>query len=95
MDVYTSFFELSAPVAYELFAHSLFSADFTQLGMSVTWRRVFCTHKKKIIGRNKYLVGEATKSSIFNSCQAKIERRSELAGVAICGGATMRHNAED
>jgi hypothetical protein len=63
-----------------LYAHTLFSVDFTQLGMNVHRRSVFFAHKKRITERNSHLVGEASRSSISNGCQAKTERRRLLAG---------------
>jgi hypothetical protein len=45
MDVCTSVFEFSAPFAHMLYAHTLFSVDFTQLGMNVHRHSVLCTHK--------------------------------------------------
>jgi hypothetical protein len=46
MDVCTSVFEFSAPFAHMLYAHTLFSVDFTQLGMNVHRRSVLCTQKR-------------------------------------------------
>jgi hypothetical protein len=45
MDVCTSIFEFSAPFAHVLYAQTPFSVDFTQLGMNVHRRSVFCTQK--------------------------------------------------
>lgn len=42
---------------------------------------VFFAHKKHTTARNSQLTAEASKNSISNDCQAKTERRSELAGV--------------
>jgi hypothetical protein len=75
MDVCTSVFEFSAPFAHVLYAHTLFSVDFTQLGMNVHRRSVFFSHKKQITERNSHLAGEASGSSISNGFQAKTERR--------------------
>jgi hypothetical protein len=42
---------------------------------------VFFAHKKRITERNSHLAREASGSSISNGCQAKTERRRQLAGV--------------
>jgi hypothetical protein len=43
---------------------------------------VFFAHKKRITERNSHLAGEASGSSISNGCQAKTERRRQLATAA-------------
>jgi hypothetical protein len=90
MDVCTSVFEFSAPFAHVLYAHTLFSVDFTQLGMNVHRRSAFCT-QKRITERNSHLAGEASGSSISNGCQAKTERRRQLAVVGTGRGGTKLH----
>jgi hypothetical protein len=90
-DVCTSVFEFSAPFAHVLYDHTLFSVDFTLLGMNVHRRSVFCTQKKPITERNSHLAGEASGSSISNGCQAKTERRRQLAGVGTWRGVTKLH----
>jgi hypothetical protein len=73
-----------------LYAHTLFSVDFTQLGMNVHRRSVFA-HKKRITERNSQPAGEASGSSISNGCQAKTERYRQLAGVKTGRGGTKLH----
>jgi hypothetical protein len=41
----------------------------------------FFAHIKRITERNSHLAGEASRSSISNGCEAKTERRRQLAGV--------------
>jgi hypothetical protein len=50
----------------------------------------FCT-QKIITERNSHLAGEASGSSISNGCQAKTERRRQLAGVGTGRGGTKLH----
>jgi hypothetical protein len=52
---------------------------------------VFFAHKKRITERNSHLAGEASGSSISNGCQAKTERRRQLAGVGTGRGGTKLH----
>jgi hypothetical protein len=52
---------------------------------------VFFAHKKRITERNSHLVGEASGSSISNSCQAKTERRRQVAGMETGRGGTNLH----
>jgi hypothetical protein len=52
---------------------------------------VFFAHKKRITERNSHLVGEASGSSISNGCQAKTERRRQLAGAGTGRGGTKLH----
>jgi hypothetical protein len=52
---------------------------------------VFFAHKKRITERNSHLAGEASGSSISNGCQAKTERRRQLAGVGTGRGETKLH----
>jgi hypothetical protein len=52
---------------------------------------VFFVHKKRITESNSHLVGEASGSSISNGCQAKTERRRQLAGVGTGRGETKLH----
>jgi hypothetical protein len=52
---------------------------------------VFFAHKKQITERNSHLAGEASGSSISNGCQAKTERRRQLAGVGPGRGGTKLH----
>jgi hypothetical protein len=52
---------------------------------------VFFAHKKPITERNSHLAGEASGSSISNGCQAKTERRRQLAGVGTGRGGTKLH----
>jgi hypothetical protein len=52
---------------------------------------VFFAHKKRITERNSHLAGEASGSSISNRCQAKTERRRQLAGVGTGSGGTKLH----
>jgi hypothetical protein len=49
---------------------------------------VFFAHKKRITERNSHLAWEASGSSISNGCQAKTERRWQLAGVGTGRGGT-------
>lgn len=55
--------------------------------MSVTWHSVFCP-KKRITERNSHLTGEA--NSTTSGCQAKTDRRSELAELMIRDGETQK-----
>jgi hypothetical protein len=52
---------------------------------------VFFAHKKGITERNSHLAVEASGSSISNGCQAKTERRRQLAGVGTGRGRTKLH----
>jgi hypothetical protein len=52
---------------------------------------VFFAHKKLIAERNSHLAGEASGSSISNGCQAKTERRRQLAGVETGRGGNKLH----
>jgi hypothetical protein len=52
---------------------------------------VFFAHKKRITERNLHLAGEASGSSISNGCQAKTERRRQLAGAGTGRGGTELH----
>jgi hypothetical protein len=52
---------------------------------------VFFANKKRITERNSHLAGEASGSSISNGCQAKTERRRQLAGVRTGRGGTKLH----
>jgi hypothetical protein len=52
---------------------------------------VFFAHKKRITGRNSHLAGEASGSYISNGCQAKTERRRQLAGAGTGRGETKLH----
>jgi hypothetical protein len=52
---------------------------------------VFVAHKKRITERNSHLAGEANGNSISNGCQAKTERRRQLAGVGTGRGGTKLH----
>jgi hypothetical protein len=52
---------------------------------------VFFAHKKRITERNSHLAGEASGNSISNGCQAKTERRRQLAGVGTGRGGTKLH----
>jgi hypothetical protein len=52
---------------------------------------VFFAHKKRITERNSQMVGEASGSSISNGCQAKTERRRQLARVGTGRGGTKLH----
>jgi hypothetical protein len=47
---------------------------------------VFFAHKKLITERNSHLAEEASGSSISNACQAKTERRRQLAEVGLGEG---------
>jgi hypothetical protein len=52
---------------------------------------VFFAHKKRITDRNSHLAGEASGSSISNGCQAKTERRRQLARAGTRRGGTKLH----
>jgi hypothetical protein len=52
---------------------------------------VFFAHKKRTTERNSHLAGEASGSSISNGCQAKTERRRQLAGVGTGRRGTKLH----
>jgi hypothetical protein len=52
---------------------------------------VFFANKKRITERNSHLAGEASGSSISNGCQAKTERRRQLAGVRTGRGGIKLH----
>jgi hypothetical protein len=52
---------------------------------------VFFAHKQWITERNSHLAGEASGSFISNGCQAKTERRRQLAGVGTGRGGTKLH----
>jgi hypothetical protein len=52
---------------------------------------VFFAHKKRITEHNSHLAGEASGNSISNGCQAKTERRRQLAGVGAGRGGTKLH----
>jgi hypothetical protein len=52
---------------------------------------VFFAHKKRITERNSHLAGEASRSSISNGCQAKTERRRQLAGAGTGRTGTKLH----
>lgn len=60
-DVCIPIFEFSAPFAHVLYAHTLFSVDFTQLGMNV---HVFA-HKNRITERNWHLVKQVGAPSLM------------------------------
>jgi hypothetical protein len=52
---------------------------------------VFFAHKKRIRERNSHLAGKASGSSISNGCQAKTERRRQLAVAGTGRGGTKLH----
>jgi hypothetical protein len=52
---------------------------------------LFFAHKKRITERNSHLEGEASGSSISNSCQAKTECCRQLAGAGTGRGGTKLH----
>jgi hypothetical protein len=52
---------------------------------------VFFAHKKRITEHNSHLAGEGSGSSISNGCQAKTERRRQLAGTVTQSGGTKLH----
>jgi hypothetical protein len=56
---------------------------------------VFFAHKKQITERNSHLAVEAGGSSISKGCQAKTERRRQLAMVWIGRGGTKLYASVD